>query len=345
MLYNIKVYTYDWVYKDTISPALIKNELSFDWNINGWQWTLTLNLNLPIDNNDYSIGDMLRIYSYPTQNKAGILLYTGGVKDITREATQTGEEITLNCQWFTRLFVRKLFRWPLNELTWTINEDPWNIIKQIIDQINAQFVWWRVSYSDWLVQNYGTNIELQFENTSCFDALETIQEITQRDFFIRADGQFIFRPTPTTPTHILTYKYDVDSLNVKETSIELVNRLILEWDWVTGIYNDPTSQTDYGLFEFSESDNKIPLQATVDLAAENIVNERKNPKREISIEVNNQYDFTTINPWDTVAVTNINYSIQNAKVISVSYRNGRMELSLDRYIWLWKQILSLVNGN
>lgn len=344
MLYNIQVFDYDWTYKATLSPKLIKNELQFDWNVNGWQGSLTISLNLPLDNDDFQIWDMLKVFSFPEQNKAGVLLYVWWIKDISREANTASEQITLSCQWLWRLFVRKLFRWPLNQLNRQAVDEPADIIKDMIDQINAEFPWGWVSYSGWFVQNYWTSITIDLERTSCFDALDTIQEITQRDFYIRPDGQFVFRPTPTTPTHILTYKKDVERLSVRETSDDLVNRLIFLWSWVDAVYNDPTSQWEYGLFEFVEEDSKVWDQPTVDLTAENIVNERKNPLREISVTVNNQYDFTTINPWDTVAITNINYSIQNGKVIKVSMRDGRMELWIERYVGLWKTILSLVNG-
>ena len=342
MFYNIQLYDKDWVFKKNIPSILIKNEVVFDWNVNGSLWDLTISFNLPFSNDDFTISDIIQVYFYTEENKVGTLIYKGAIKDIDREANTVGEEITIRCQGLLRYFARKLFRDSLNSVAWNIVGNPSDIIKDMIDQINVEFPWAWITYAGGLIDLYPTNIALNFDKTSCLSALQTIQEITKRDFYIRTDWEFIFRPTPITPTHILTYKKDIERLKVNETADWLANRVFLTWSSFTWLFNEIPSQWDYGLFEVVESDSSANSQPTVDLWAENIANERKNPQREISITINNKFDFTQLIPWDTVAITNVNYPITNAKIVKINYKNGRMELGLDRYVGIGKSILSLI---
>jgi len=342
-MYNLKLYDYDWTLKQTISPKLMKSDIKFYGNINASQGNLSMALNLPITNNDFTIWNIVEIWLYNDDNKDWRLIYTGWITDIKRIADTNKEEVEINCLWMMWFLGRKRYRDSWNAITFTENIDPGDAIIAIIDQINAQYPWNWLSYSEWLVQNYGTNLDLSYDKTKCTWAIGVITETTQWDFYIRPDWQVIFRPTPTIPTHILTYKKHIESIDIEETSDDMVNRLFLYSDNVAWSYNDATSQTDYGLFEDDETDSKWNNQPTIDLAGDNGIEERKNPLRNITIVVNQEYDIFSIYPWDTISIVNTDYPIKNAKVIKTSFNNNKLTINLERYVGIGKRLLSLVN--
>jgi len=85
-MYNIKVYNSDLVYKKTINPLTLKNEISYTENVNAGQGECIIRIETDFGDDSIVFGDVVRVY------KNLDLLYTGVVGDIERRISSSFEE-------------------------------------------------------------------------------------------------------------------------------------------------------------------------------------------------------------------------------------------------------------
>ena len=99
------------------------------------------------------------------------------------------------------------------------------------------------------------------------------------------------------------------------------------------MYEDATSQSTYWLVEWEllDKSSEIADVTTQNEFWNNYISENKDPKREISVEVNKEFNYFYINPWDTVKIRNINYTFDNIQVKSVRFNSEKMTLSLEKF--------------
>lgn len=329
--FNYKVYSLSWTYKFTINEKDIKSDVRFTANNTWWQWQYQLLLNYSFENSNIVNTDIIKVY------RDTVLIYTWIVQDVVRTITNNYEQITLPLLWLWTLPTYILYKdwWSY---TFTKTQDPAQTVRDIIDYINTVYTAWWLSY-DWSsIVNYWTNVSIDFENDSCFDALKKCLETTNFTLFIDRDWKVYFKWKPVSATHTLTVAKDVEQINLEEDSERLTNKLILKHKTTTTPYEDVTSQTTYWLREIFINDQSLANQAAADEFWNNYIAENKDPLSKTNIIINNNFDIDTIKVWDTIEVKNFNFTISNLLIVKYTYNTNKITIFLEDFDSFWREL-------
>jgi len=322
-MYNIKIYNLDWTYKFTLNTKAIKNDIAFSASINSWQWQLSLKLDKAFIDTSLVNTDIIKVYNKTT------LIYTGIVQAIIRVVNSDFEEISLPILWIWTITSYILYRdtWSA---TFTKTQDPSQTIKDIIDYLNTIYMAWFFSYDSNSIEMYWTSVAIDFDNVSCFKALQQCIKITDFKLFINNDWKVYFKSKPLTSDHRLTVWKDITNISVNEYSEKLVNKLIVKYKTSSKTYEDITSQNTYWVKEIVISKTDLDL-AWADEFWNNYIATYKQPINKTTIILNKNFDFNLIKIWDTVRVNNFKYSIRNLQVVKYTYSKNQMTLLLEDF--------------
>lgn len=337
MYYNIKVYDIGLNYKSTVSPKVLKTQVKFTSNINWGQGRLTIELNLPINDTTFDLGDIVKVNAFSDENKTGTLIYTGVVQDLQRWGTTNYESIVLECVGIATLLTN-----VLTGSSYQPNQEPRLTIIDLVNYLNAKYPWMITSYT---IPTFGSSRAFNLQHIWLNNALQTVCDTCWWYRYLWQDGVLFVWVAPVSPTHSLTYKKNIEYIRITETRQDIVNDVVVaNFDstlfWLA---SDATSQTDYGYIKKYIVQSWLVFQNSVDDYAANYIAKNKDPKRDMEIKVNQVYDILSINPWDTIKVRNLTYPITNAQIVRTSFDWVSIVLYVERYISVATEIASLAN--
>ena len=337
--FQIKNYSKSNVLKQTISPALIMNDLSFTQTINWWQGELSIKLKLLFSDSTFIEWDLIKVSEFDDNNKLGRQIYYWFVSKVQRIQDTSQQYIELTCLGSFALLNNIIFN--NSGFLPSYTADPATIIKAIIDYFNTKYTWSLLSYSGGNIDNYGSSVKISFDYTNCFDAISNVQKLTPTYyFFIDANWQVRYKLKPTSSSYTLTNQKDVESITVEEDFENVVNKYYLEWSWLAmNTYQDATSQTTYGVKEKYEKKTDISDAGTQNTAWNLFITQNKDPKKMVSISVNNKYDIETLQPWKSIKVVNFDYSINNLQILQTTYDIDKVSLTLEKLVTFSQQVV------
>lgn len=337
--YEIKVYNLNWTLKETLLWSDVVTDFSYTSQINWWQGEANFVLNKKFSNNNYSIWNFLKVFVFTDYYPNWKLLYSWIINRITRKNTSWIESLQLTCLWLSSIlnFLYFYSSWYV----FNKNQDPAQTIKDVINYVNTIYTGNWFSYSWWWIQNFWNNINIDFNYTKCFDSIKNIAKATNFRWYIWADGQVIFKDVPITPTHIFTLEKDVEEITLQEDGEKIINNFILtRKSWITTPFFDNFSQTNYWLRELKQDKTDIADIASANIYWNNFIKNNKEFKKKTSISVNSKYNIESINPWDTIKVLNIDFTINNLQIQKITYTSENIKLELDSIDNLWQEIFN-----
>lgn len=329
----------------TISPKDIISDISFTMDINWWHWEQSIELAYKIDDNTISLWDIVKITMFNDNNKSWKQIYMWTITRIWRKQTETRQTIVLTCLWVSSLLVDDEFR---KNYSW----NSWDIIRSLIDQYNSSyaniFTYTSSSIDDW--------IAITGEETWTY--LWLIASISKRTwYYFYIDWEWVvwYKQKPTTPTHYLTNKKDVQEFIVNEDIESLINSVkaywkynepVSPWIWIetfiTSDYEDAASISTYWKKHW-KVEIRTGSQTYLDNYAIQYVNNNKTPKSVASIIVNRKYNIESIKPWDTIKIKNFEYNLSNLQIMHINYTPDTATLSLWEYKSFWWEIIKQKN--
>lgn len=328
--YLIKIYNSDWTFKENVSENKVTWWVRFSQTINAWQGQFNLVISEKFNDLWIEKNDFVKIFVYDN-NFNWKLIYTWVIESINRIYSQN--IINYTCRWLWSLLNRVIFEYWWNK-EFSLNKDPWLIIKDIITYFNNIYSW------DWLndswVTNFWSNINIAFSYNNCFSAINNIVDSTNFYFIIKEDWTVVFKAKDINNTHSFIVWKNVNEINIVEDISNIKNKVILSYNWWYTTSEDVASQNNYWLFEILETRSDINDLSTANETANNIISEFKDPKNKITININNKYPIENIKPWDTVRVNNIEYSIDWIQIQRITYNSEEIVLELDEYDSIWE---------
>lgn len=329
--FEIKVYQKDWTFKNTIRENKLMSDISFDMQKNWWQWQLNLTLN---ESYNYSLivkSDFIKIFLYDKNFTNWQLIYTWIVEEIYRNYKESENTVEIVCRWLASLLTRVFY----NQTWYTFSKTDTasNILKSIITYFNTIYTWnW---LNNWWIVDTVWNVTISFDYTTCFDAIDNVVELTNSFWNIWPDWTVYFNTTWTT--HWLNAWYNVQSIDIQEDSSEIINKVIVNYNWWTYTTQDNTSITANWLFEAVYDKTDLNLASATSFATEVLSNNQT--KQKVQIEINNKFIFENLKVWDTIKVRNIDYLIQST-IEKINYNTNICTVYLDAYDSLWKILIS-----
>lgn len=338
---EVKIYNLDGTFKETLKSNDKVSDFSYTWAINEWQGESEIELNRPFSSTSIIHWDVIRVYLFDDY-EVWRLIYTGIVNRITRKFTRGIETILISALWLGVLLSQvNFYSWGY---TFSVNQDPAVTIKAIIDYFNTKYAWNWLSYSDGLVETYGSNINIAFDYTDCFDAIKNLVKTTQWYWIIKPNWQVQFSQKPASITHKFTINKDIEEITVSEDGEKIVNKYFLTWNSGTNSGSDGTSESTYWLRELKAENTGIWDSWSADIAIASFIAKNKDPKKKTSLIVNKNYSYNgtidTIKPWDTVKVLNFDYVIDNLQIAKIDYTFDKIKIELDEFDTIAKEIFS-----
>ncbi len=328
--YNIKIYSLLGVFQKTLPDTAIMSDVRFTSQINGWQWELTVSLALPIDTTLVSYNNIVKVYE-SDENNNGVLIYSGVVTNIKRNSTDRWDIVDIRA-----LGLASMMTWIFyysGAYTFSKSYEASIIMKDMVDYFATQYPG-IISYDANSIENTGLVSYITFEYAKCFESANKIQSTTPFWWHVDSSGKFHFHPSTWAIgqlEHIFTVGYDIENISIEETTEDIVNRYILTYaGWSTYTANDATSQTAYWIHESRETNSDINDLTTATNTASAYVAKYKNPKRRITIVVNERYNIETIRPWDLVTVMNFSYSISSLQIQKIEYNSNKIIIELEQ---------------
>lgn len=374
--YVVKLYDWSMNFLKVLPASIITNNISFSESINAWQWQLVLNVNLPIDTDYFDNVRYCKVYMFKdlpeqkadyliledynfllTENWENFiieqqpqvdfwqLLYSGRLSKVNRTFSNNKENIQIT---FLSLFtlLNDVYFEQDWELIFQIEDDPANIIKTIIDYFDTLYPW-ILSYTEESIENYWTNVYLEFDSMTCAEALKSILNWLSYYLFVWADWVVQFHSTPETITHNFTYEKDIIALTIPEDYEQVANAVRARYSYIwwshTGITSVATNNSSiarFGRKEIIIDNENLYGQTAGETYRDSYLNEYKDWKKNISLTVSTLYPIENIHPWDTIKIRNIDLEIFALKISKVDYTYEQVRLSLEYYTSIAKQIFN-----
>lgn len=342
----VKFYDKNFAFVKVVPMSIITNEISFSETINQWQWQLVLNLNLPLATDYLDNVKYVKVFVNDTDWLENFLIYTWYLSKFTRQFSNDAENIQATFLSIFSLFNEVYFKdWNGDTeftLTWTRAE----LLKQIIDYTDTYYTW-IFSYTSSSIVDDWIEIDVEVNDSKCWDLIAKIVDWTNYHLFVWADGVVIFKPKQTDISHYFTYEKDIDSLTIPEDYEQVVNAVRIQYwyigwphSWITDRATDDESIAKFGRKEQTIVNQNIYGETSANQYRDEYLAKYSKWKQNITLVVNSMYQLETIHPWDTIKIWNLDLEISWLQVSSVKYQYKQATLQLEYISSLAQEIFS-----
>lgn len=351
--FNIQIFNANAEFLGTISYDRFKTPITFSEEVNGGQKELRLDFSYKFDDYPSYIQEFnfVRVFAVTETNPKGIIIYSGWISQVVPYTIDRDEGVQMVCLGLSTMLNLSLYKDGASFDVTKTNEDPAGIVNDII--ANHQTVYPPTTATEWIgtnqviedgilirqggnVQTVGSNIDsFVFAKQTWFQSMKKTLELSGEDWFwfIDRGGDVIFKPKPTSETHIFTIDKDIQSMSAPRNIENIINSVTVQYSSGTVSAEDATSIALYGKRErylTETSSNEIAAQKIADQK----IAENKDPKIVVDVVVNNVYDIESINAGDSCTIQNYKKDSpilnENMFIVEKVYEKDRVTLSLEQ---------------
>lgn len=349
--YLVKAYDRDFNFIKVIPSGIITSDISLTESINQGQGQLVLNLNLPIDSDYLEDVKYIRLYMSDSRGTNNKLLYTGYLSKYSRLFSNNKENIQATFLSIYSLLSEVYYKNSEGEDNFTLEwVEPATVIKGIIDYFNESYPW-LITYTNYSIVNYGSNVNVEVNGNKCSDVLENIMDGLTYYLFIGADGVCYFRPKPSEITHYFTYEKDITALTIPEDYEQVINAVRVQYGYIGGPHSgiteraeDQESISKFGRKEQTVVNTNIYGNEAGVIYRDSILAKYSKGKKNIRMTINNKYPIEEIHPGDTIKIRNIGLDIDGLQIVSVSYRYEEVIIGVEYQTSLADEIFNSNNS-
>lgn len=223
------------------------------------------------------------------------------------------------------------------QLTYTA--DPSDMIKEILGRANKELSLLPTDYT--AINSYWSNISIEFNGERCNYALKKVIDTVNYYLAWLPDWSARFRPYPSTASHVLTFADHILSMVYAENIDEIQTNSILNYStWSIRIRNTATAKS-YGIKWNWIDDTSVIDYNTANSYRNNYINENSKIKDTIRIDINNNYDTTSIVPGDMLTVNNSPIDIKNKVIQRVEFGEYTTSVYLNQKDTIEKTLYNL----
>lgn len=351
--FNIQIFDSNATFLGSISYDRFKNPVNFTEEINGGQKELNLDFSYKFDDfPDYLTPfNFVRVFAVTEIYPKGIIIYSGWISQVVPYVVDRDEGVEVVCLGLATMLNLSLYKDGSNFDVTKTNEDPGDIVEDIIT--NHQAVYPPTTTTEWIGTNQviedgilirqGENVDLVgslvdsfvFQKQTWFKAMQKTLELSGEDWFwfIDRGGDVIFKQKPTTETHTFTIDKDVQNLSAPRNVENIINDVTVKNKGADATSSDATSISLYGKREKYINESSSDNGAAQKIADQTIA-ENKDPKIVVEVVVNSVYDIESINAGDSCTIQNYKKDApilnENMLIVSKAYDKDRVTLSLEQ---------------
>jgi hypothetical protein len=351
---SIKSYSSTGAFVKIITDATFD---SFKKMINGGLGDLTFKLARKIDNfnlnHDVSIGNKIEIWIYDEDTTiAGVLIYSGYVEQQNIRIDGGVEYVEIVCMGVVSKLTQDILKNVAQTTLCTIATtgltvtlaslaaaEIADILKAMIDLFNVNNAVFPIYYNTSgvsSIETTGSMMKYKFEALYYLNAIEKCREVSPQNWYwyIGADNVLNFKAMASTADHTFSLSKHIKKITASKSADSVKNVLLL-YDGVSKYkqYKDDVSITTYGRRVKQMTDlNLVADETTMDNIGAAFVNENKDPKIRIELEIidNNEstfgYDIESIDPGETCKIVGVtpdeNIFGENMVIQEVTWKLG-----------------------
>ena len=341
--YLVKAYDKSFTFLKVIPASIITNDITFSETINGWQWELVLNLNLPIDTDYLDDIKYIRVYVNSNNWLSDKLLYTWYLSKYSRLFSNNKENVQATFLSLFSLLSEVYYKDSNWDTAFTIeNTDIAQVIRDVIDYFWTIYPW-LLSYTNESIIDYWSNINIDVFNQKCSEIIKNLLKWTDYYLFVWADGVVQFKPKPSTISHYFTYEKDITELTIPQDFEQIINAVKVSYtpEWEEESYTSRQTNAESISKHWRKEDiidTKLTDSASALWYASSYLQEYSEWKQNVSITINNRYLIESIHPWDTIKIRNLWLNISWLKISKVKYKYEQATIQLEYQTTLAEQI-------
>lgn len=340
--YEIKIYWLNWVFKDNINWDIFKNNITYSSSINWPQWQCNINLNYKInDILPFIAWDIIKIYVFDEWFISWKLIYTWQIQVIEKNFLSNEQSINITVFWLWVLLNNLIFQSWWNK-TFNKNQDPAQTVRDIIDYFNTIYTYWWLNYDSNSIVNFWSNININFDFTTCFSALKSIQDTTESYYWYIDNNWKVYYRSNEDINNLLhkpTVQKSVQSIQIKDTIENLYNYWYIKYNSWNTDYSDLTSIWIYWRIDTYQNKTDILDLTSATTFITDFINENKDISSETIITINNNFDnwyfIEDIKPGDRITILNFDW-ITNKQIVKITYTPTLLTVNLENYLSLNK---------
>lgn len=376
MEYNIKLYARDGTYKKTLENNL--TPIVFSWEINKGIGTLSLQIS-ETEAQNYKQSDIIQILAYDGDTSYPIYSWELQEPSIEEWPDSIIYKLECKGLWTIITNYRMqndflLYPWFTLTLSWTARDCTIGILaNMIVDKVNELHEWSGGGFLPQLLQvnfdNVDENKKITVPNKftsdtiSLYSYLERELQKNNVDFYIDATGTLYLYDTIGTH-HKTTLWATVNKITAQGGNRTVTKQRFeysryykyISWsistdtsDYITR--ENTTASVDIWVVEWPllniweytsyEVDGGYPSEPTeiATAVADEYLQRSYERRRNIDVEINNQYQYYNIQPWHTLTVKESITNIQKRSVLQVKYNEYKAIISIDGYDNIWDLIV------
>lgn len=293
--YTIQLRTADNNFITTLDNTKVMGSFSFSRTIDNGYGDIRIIYNVPRTDTTIREYRIIKVYQWWS------IIYRGYISDIDYIASSNGEITEFKVIGLQALLNNSNYEGGGSGVV-NKNDDPVNIINDILGQHNTN-VWWTMFDWSWLTP-YWSNIHMEFDNMNALASIKSVAEQVGYIVDFMPDGTIrFFEPNTEVIHHPLVYWLHVTEIRKKRKTSDMVNKVTLKYNWSIATGDNTDSQGKYWIIRKVFSDDRIKNTGTANIRVQTELRKWAEPILQMQCMIQNNYT-AEINIGDTVAIKN-----------------------------------------
>lgn len=184
----VKLYDNGGTFKETLQGTFLSSLPSFSNTLGYGCGDLTFTYSVDYTSTTIQHYDRIQI-----TGRWGKVLYTGVIISLERIGNSKGEGIKVRCNGLNSYLKRTLYEDGASNFNFTVNQDPAQHIKDIIDFVNTKYSS-LFSYDATSIVDTGYDVSIEYDYNDCYEALQSVLDTSTYNFYVDPSGKVFFTP-------------------------------------------------------------------------------------------------------------------------------------------------------
>lgn len=328
--YQYKIYSKEGQFVTTWNDVI--NEPSFTVVINGGFVECSIALARSTfdfgEESDVAFGNEVQIWCFDDDAPDGVKIFAGYISRYDPRNDGPADSVIVYCLGYHTQMKEYLYETASGVTTINWNStDPGKIAEDIINSMIRMGS--RLNWTETTLQKTGITATYSFNTNQCLESMDKVLELSPAGWYwyVDPDRNLNLHPKQELPIHTFTIGKEVFYAEPAKRTENVINRVYFIGGVPTGAtdplfsrYERPVSISQYGLKSVKKNDQRVTLQATMDLLANNILDAQEHIEIRTVIRVkdnafdkNNGYDIESVKIGETCQIRNYQDAFSSSK--------------------------------
>jgi len=328
--YQYKVYSKEGQFITTWDDVI--NEPTFTVVINGGYVEAGIQLARSTDDfgegEDVAFGNEVQIWCFDDDAPRGVKIFGGYISRYDPRNDGPADSIAIYVLGYHSQMRDYMYETAAGVTTIAQNStDPGTIAENIVAALTR--LGSRIGWTETTLQKTGTVVSYTFNTSNCLEAMDKVLELAPAGWYwyVDADRNLNLHPKQELAEHTFTIGKEIFFIEPAKRTENVVNRIYFvggtpegDTDPLFSRYERPASIAQYGMKSIKKTDQRVTVQNTMDILANNILDALQDVEIRTVIRVkdnefdkDNGYDIESIRIGQTCQIRNYQDAFASSK--------------------------------